>query len=133
MPSVVRWSRFAFNVVAWIFVACVAIQIYLAGRGVFVGSQNFETHRGFAVFGLLAFVMIALGLAGRIPRGLIGATALIFVLFIVQSILVYSGPSVAALHPLNGFLIGLLSVWIAWRTRGYLRAPSADPTEPTDH
>jgi hypothetical protein len=121
LSGVVRWSRFLFNVVAWIFVACVAIQIYLAGVGVFAGGQNFGPHRGFAAFGLLTFVMIALALLGRLPGRLIGATALIFVLFVVQSALVYSGPSLAALHPLNGFLIGLLSLWIAWHTRGYLR------------
>jgi hypothetical protein len=122
LSGVVRWSRFLFNVLAWIFVACVAIQIYLAGVGVF-GTGDFNPHRFFAAFGLLTFAMIAFGLLGRMSGRMIGATALIFVLFLVQSLLVYSGPSVAALHPLNGFLIGLLSVWIAWHTRGYLRAP----------
>ena len=81
--------------------------------------------------------MIALGLVGRIPRGLIGATALIFVLFVVQSILVYAGPSLAALHPLNGFLIALLSVWIAvadpWvpARRQTMTRPSRLITDPT--
>jgi hypothetical protein len=122
LSGVVRWSRFLFNVLAWIFVACVAIQIYLAGVGVF-STGDFNPHRFFAVFGLLTFVMIAFALLGRMSGRMIGATALIFVLFVVQASLVYSGPSLAALHPLNGFLIGLLSVWIAWQARGYLRAP----------
>jgi putative tricarboxylic transport membrane protein len=122
LSGVVRWSRFLFNVLAWIFVGCVAIQVYLAGVGVF-STGDFGPHRIFAAFGLLWFVMIAFALLGRIPGRMIGATALLFLLFVVQSFLVYSGPSLAALHPLNGFLIGLLAVWIAWRTRGYLRGP----------
>jgi hypothetical protein len=48
LSGVVRWSRFAFNVVAWLFVACVAYQVYLPVR-VFSAS-DFETHRGFAIF-----------------------------------------------------------------------------------
>jgi hypothetical protein len=125
LSGIVRWSRFLFNVLAWIFVACVAFQIYLAGVGVF-STGNFDPHRGFAIFGLLTIVMFVVALAARAPGWVIGGSALLFGLFFLQSIFVAmreSAPSVAALHPLNGFLIGLVSVVIAWRTRGWLRAP----------
>ena len=132
MSSVVRWSRFLFSVLAWVFVGCVAIQIYLAGVGVFQ-TGNFGLHAGFAVFGLLAIVMFVVALVARAPRWVVGATALIFGLFILQSVFVAmreSTPAVAALHPLNGFVIGLVSVVLAWRTRDWLRAPrSTPPTE----
>lgn len=125
MPGYVRWSRFAFNVVAWLFVACVAFQIYLAGLGVFGGSANFETHAGFGfLFGLLTLVLIPLAIAGRLGRWMIGATVLLLVMFALQSVFVAlrgTNPGAAALHPLNGFLIGLLALVMAWQTRGFLR------------
>jgi hypothetical protein len=131
MSGVVRWSRFAFNITAWIFVGCVAIQVYLAGLGVF-GTGGFGLHSLFAAFGLLAILMLILAMVGRAPRWVIGSTALIFGLFVLQSVFVAmreSTPAVAALHPVNGFLIGLVSVVVAWRTRDWLRPPKPAPAD----
>ena len=133
MSGMVRWSRFLFNVVAWIFVGCVAIQVYLAGLGVF-GTGGFGLHSLFAAFGLLAILMLILAMVGRAPRWVIGSTALIFGLFVLQSVFVAmreSTPAVAALHPVNGFLIGLVSVVVAWRTRDWLRPPKSAPADQT--
>ena len=130
MSGVVRWSRFAFNVVAWLFVAGVAFQVYLAGQGVFAfnGEEAFAPHRGFGdLLGLLTLVLMALAALGRTGSRTIGISVLLFVLFLVQSFLAFAPPTVAALHPVNGFLIGLVAVVLAWRTRGYLRAPRVEP------
>lgn len=135
MSGVVRWSRFAFNVVAWLFAACCAIQVYLAGLGVFAGPANFNTHSGFGyLFGLLTLVLIGLALVGRAPRRIVGASILLLVLFALQSVFILlwkSSPpntALAALHPLNGFVIFFVAVALAWTTRGWLRAtePAAD-------
>ena len=136
MSSVVRWSRFGFNVVAWLFVACCLLQVYLAGLGVFAGSSNFETHAGFGyTFGLLTLVLIVLALLGRTGRRVTGASVLLLVLFALQSVFIAmwaDSPTVAALHPLNGFFILFVAVATAWATLGYLRAPTASTplTEP---
>ena len=124
MSGVVRWSRFLFNLVAWLFVACVAIQVYLAGLGVF-GTGGFGLHAGFAAFGLLTIVMLILAIFGRAPAWVIGTPVLIFGLFVVQAFLAYARdtPNLAAFHTVNGFLIGLISIVVAWRTRDWLRAP----------
>ena len=140
MSGVVRWSRFLFNVVAWLFVVCCAVQVYLAGIGVFSTGRNFGAHALFSAFGLLTIVLIVLSLTGRTPRRIVGASALVFVLFFLQSILVAfwranpPNSAVAALHPLNGFLIFFVGIWLAWTTRGYLRAPRPQtaPPEPVD-
>ncbi len=138
MWGYVRWARFAFNLVAWLFAACVAVQIYLAGVAVFAlpAVNDFETHRNFGyLFGLLTLVLIVLAIVARLPPRVIGASALLLVLFALQSVFVAmraSTPAFAALHPLNGFLIFLVSLWAAWTTRGYLRHSAAinPPAEP---
>lgn len=132
MPGYVRWARVAFNLVAWLFAACCAIQVYLAGLGVFASSSNFITHRDFGyLFGLLTLVLIVLAILARAPRRLIGASALVLVLFALQSVFVLLWkstppvPAAAALHPLNGFVILLVALAMAWTTRGYLRSDRA--------
>jgi mercuric ion transport protein len=135
MSGYVRWARFAFNLVAWLFAACVAVQIYLAGLAVFAvpAVNDFDTHRNFSyLFGVLTLVLIVLAIVARLPRRVIAASAQLIVLFTLQSVFVamrVSTPAFAALHPLNGFLIFLVSLWVAWTTRGYLRlSPAITPT-----
>ena len=136
MPGYVRWSRVAFNVLAWLFAASVGFQVYLAGLAVFAG-EGFASHRDFGyAIALLPLVMLVLALLARAGRAVIGAILLIFVLFILQSVFVVLWksnppmPAAAAIHPLNGFVIGLVAVWIAWRTRGYLSTLAARSETP---
>ena len=87
-----RYARIGFVGAVWLFVACAVGQVFLAGLG---------------VFGL--------------PAGL---SALLLVLFSLQSVFVairVDYPSVAALHPLNGFLILLVAILLGrdgWRLVG---------------
>ena len=104
-------------VLSTVLAAGLVGQVFLAGLGVFDSPAQFATHRdvgyGLSGIALLVIVTAALSRAGRAP---IGAAGLVFLLFIVQSILVTmrtSQPAIAALHPVNGFLILLLSLWIA--------------------
>jgi hypothetical protein len=86
------------------------------------------THREFGyLFGWLVFVLLILALVGRMGRRVVGLTLLLIVLFILQSVLVAvrtSQPAVAALHPLNGFLILLVGIVVALEGR---RLPSINP------
>jgi len=129
MTGLVRPARIGFTLVAWLFTACVVVQIYLAGLGVFDDPQSFITHRDFGyLFGVLTLVLVVLAVAGRLPRRMLGASILLLVLFALQSVFVAlwaDMPGFAALHPLNGFAILLLAIWVAWATRGYLRAEPA--------
>ena len=62
---------------------------------------------------ILPLVLLVLGVLAGMGRRAAGIAAAIFLLFIVQSILVAlrdTQPPVAALHPVNGFLILLLSI-----------------------
>ena len=103
--------------IAWLFVACVVVQVFLAGLGVFENASQFAAHRDFGyTFGLLVLVLVILSIAGRMGREVIGLSLLLAVLFVLQSVFVQlrtTQPVVAALHPVNGFLIGLVGIVLA--------------------
>ncbi len=111
-------------VVAWLFVAGLVIQVFLAGLGVFSGPTSFVTHRDVG-YGLsvVPIVLLVAGVLGGLGRRLAVLAVLVFGLFILQSVFVAmraSAPSIAALHPVNGFLIVLLALIIArdsWAAR----------------
>jgi Family of unknown function (DUF6220) len=104
-------------VVAWLVVAALVVQVWLAGRGVFDTSAGFAPHRdvGYRI-GLVPIVLLVLGLLAGMGRRVALLAVAIFVLVIAQSVLVFardSNPSIAALHPVNGFLILLLAIVLA--------------------
>ena len=127
-------ARTAYPVVAGLFVACAVIQVFLAGLGVFDDPNAFVTHRNFGyLFGWLTLVLLVVALVGRMPRRFVGLAVLILVLFSLQSVFVAlraDMPAIAALHPLNGFLIlgvAAYAAWTSWKARGEVvaREPTA--------
>lgn len=122
-------------VVAGVYVIGLFVQVFLAGMGVFSGSSAFVAHRDFGyVLTLLPVVLFVTALAGRFGRLQAIAAAVMVGQFILQSILVLqrdSVPAIAALHPVNGFLVMLIAVWMArdaWRVWRAPRDPA--PAEP---
>ena len=121
-------------VVAWLLVAGLVAQIFLAGLGVFRGPANFATHRDFGyMLELLPIVLLIAGLLGGLGRRPALLAIGIFALFMLQSVFVGlrgGAPEVAALHPVNGFLITLLAVvlardaWLGRRTSSAFEAPA---------
>lgn len=130
--SNVRWARIGFALIAWVFVALAIFQVYLAGAAIpeLNGSGGYGTHQAMGyVVGIIAIVALALSFAGRLSVRMIGASALLVGLMVVQVLLAFvEQASLAALHPVNGFLVVLLGVWIAWHGLGVVRAPL--PPEP---
>jgi hypothetical protein len=104
------WARTGYRVVAWTFLACIAIQVFLAGMAVFGGAANWGMHTGFVhVFELLPLVMVPLAFLGRLPNGLRWHPLVAFVLIGLQYALAQAGTPAAALHPVNALLL----FWIA--------------------
>jgi Family of unknown function (DUF6220) len=122
---------------AWLLVIGLLYQVFLAGMGVFSGASAFATHRDFGyTLTALPFILIVTALVGRFGRWHVIAAVVMFGQFILQSILVLqrdSVPAIAALHPVNGFLMLLIAVWVArdaWRRRSELAsAPSPAPAD----
>lgn len=122
MRSVVRTIHL---VVAVLFVAALVGQVFLAGLGVFSSAASFADHRDFGyMLTAVPVVLLATGLAGGLGRRTAILAIVVFGQFILQSVLVAmrtSAPAVAALHPVNGFLILLIAIVIArdaWLARG---------------
>jgi hypothetical protein len=131
-PMARRIARPIHVVVAWLLVAGLLVQVFLAGMGVFDSSSAFVTHRDFGyTLTLLPVVLIVTSLVGGFGRMEAIAAAVMFGQFILQSVFVLqreSNPAIAALHPVNGFLVLLISVWLARDAWHQFR--SADDREP---
>lgn len=129
------FSRQALPIVAAAFVACCIVQVFLAGLGVFDDPRSFVTHREFGyLLGWFTLVMLVLSLLGREPRRIVGLCVLVLLQFVLQSVFValrVDYPAVAALHPVNGFLIlavGSIIARLSWAVR---REPALDPATST--
>jgi hypothetical protein len=119
-------ARNAYVALAGLYVIGLLVQVFLAGRGVFENPVQFETHRSFGyVLGLVPILLLVVGLVAGLGRRLAIFAIVLFLLFLLQSVFVAmrgSSPAIAALHPVNGFLIVLLAIemtreaWLA-RTR----------------
>ena len=108
--------------IAWLLVAVLVIQVWLAGRGVFESPTVFDTHRDVGyMISLFPIVLLVLGFLGAMGRRVAIMAAVIFGLVILQSVFVVmrtSSPAIAALHPVNGFLILLVAVMLARESWG---------------
>jgi len=128
-------ARTVHLVVAWLLVAGLLTQIFLAGLGVFRGPADFPTHRDFGyMLELLPVILLIAGLLGGLGRRAALLAIGIFALFMLQSVFVglrASAPEVAALHPVNGFLITILAIVLArdsWAARRTAETAGTDPT-----
>jgi hypothetical protein len=111
-------------VIAWLLVAALVFQVWLAGRGVFESPTVFITHRDVGyTLSFFPLVLLVLGFLGGMGRRVAIMAAVILGLVILQSVFVAfrtSSPAIAALHPVNGFLILLVAVVLAresWEMR----------------
>lgn len=64
-------ARNAYIVLAWAFVACVVVQVFLAGMGVFMSPIYFQTHTRFVhLFEWIPVLMLIASFPGRLSAGL---------------------------------------------------------------
>jgi hypothetical protein len=123
-------ARTGLALAAGLYSLCLIVQIFLAGLGVFDSPAAFETHRNFGyTIGLLTLVLVVLSLVGRGPRILIGLSVLTVVLMALQSVFVamrQSNPTIAALHPVNGVLLLIVSLLLTRKAWALRNAPETE-------
>src|SRR5262245_36031650 len=116
LGPVSRAARWGYLGLAWVFVACVLVQVFLAGMLVFVNREEWqEVHvQTGHIFGLIPYLLLILALVARMPRGMLGLTLLLVVLYGLQYAFInLAGPLgtlvIEAFHPVNALLI----FWLA--------------------
>ena len=121
MIAIARWAHL---VTAWLFAAGVLVQGYLAGAALaqLGGNGDFAMHVGigYSLMGILALAVPLFALVGRMPRSQVGWSALLLLLYIVQTVLPVlrsSSPAIAALHPANAMVMFVLAVVVAVAAR----------------
>jgi hypothetical protein len=141
-----RAFRSIWSVLISLFLIMIPIQFYLAGHGAMEGanvathvgdkgihitrtimSTAWDPHSAFGTLMLLVSLLILLvALGARLPRRLLGMTAGLFVLMVIQAIVLgaFNDSSstrwIAAIHPVNALVIIGLAIALMVRGREYL-------------
>jgi hypothetical membrane protein len=113
-----RAGQSAYLVIAWLFLAAVITQFFLAGLGIF-GAKTLEPHKDFGgVFHGLAVLLLLLAIFVRRNRTDIILSVVLFVIVTVQFSLPEArddAPGVAALHVVNALFIWMVGYHLAMR------------------
>jgi Family of unknown function (DUF6220) len=122
----IRWSRIAAMVLARLFTIGVVLQVFLVGLGFFEDLDYWDDHKSLGQsLGIIPVLLIVAAFIGRLPQRLIGMSVVLLVLWIVQIRLPdIDNGYIAALHPVNAFLLFGLSAQIGDQIRNLTRSPS---------
>jgi hypothetical protein len=119
-----RRLRQGYVLASVLLAVAVLIQVFLAGSGLFGEPSWWSTHRMFGMMlSLGPLVLLALGLAARLPLRTLMLTGLLLVLFGLQPFLILGPglselPELKALHVVNAVLIFALTAMLGqqvWR------------------
>jgi hypothetical protein len=121
------YARMAYFGVAWLIVAMILGQAFVAGRALFAGT-DWSTHRDLGhTIVLLPTVLLVVAAVGQLPRSVIRLAAILFGLVVVQAevfaAIRHQMPGVAALHPVLALLVFTTSLAVAWNARSVIRVP----------
>jgi len=124
-------ARRAFPWLAWLYVASLLIQVFLAGLAIFNDPATFAIHVDFGrvVLGLMSLLLPIVAWIGRLPLVRLSAGVLLFYVFQTSLPEVRASyPVVAALHPVFALVLFWLAVRLAGQAR---RASPASATNPS--
>jgi hypothetical protein len=134
LTKIVHWVRIAYRIVAWLFVAAVISQVFLAGLSLFASAANWGAHSEFGYsLGFLALLLVVLAILGRVPRAIGRWLALLCVVYAIQTILPalrVGAPWVAALHPVNALAVFWIALTHARRASEIRNQPSSSSVAP---
>ncbi len=136
MAGVRRVTRSILRYAYPVYVLAIILQVYFAGEGIFgAGDSSIEDanslnlHRDFGWFIAQPFALLLLivTLLAWLPNKRLRMLSILApILLIVQSLLPAAGRWVAALHPVNAFLLLGIMGYLTWSFRtGEALAPEA--------
>ena len=110
-------GRRTFVALAWLFVGCLVVQLFLVGLEVFEALGESELHRDFAyTYGWLAPLLVFIGGLARVPRRALWLAIGLLVLYAVQTYLPLIAeplPWLAAIHGVNALVVFTVAVALA--------------------
>ena len=117
--GIVRWGRIGLIVSAWLYVACITVQVFLAGLSVFDDATRWADHKSFGqMIGTLPILLVIFALIGRVPVLTIALSVAVFFLYGLQYAFANADSgSVAALHAVNALVMFWLTMLIAQQTQ----------------
>jgi hypothetical protein len=117
-----RTVRFVYGILAAGYLVCVILQVFFAGLGVFVNSNDLQLHRTFANdFEFVSILMFILSFFGRIRGSLRWLTLALFALTSLQhmTIRTFTG-FLPALHTVDALLLFWISLHLTKRSWSWL-------------
>lgn len=127
-PGYLRGARWVYLALAWLFAACVVVQVFFAGMAIFVDSARWQWHTSFIhAFEFLPFLMLLVAFIARLPIAIRWLTIALFGLIFLQYFTANFGGLAGAFHPVNALLLTWLAVNLAGRTRRIVRDDGARP------
>jgi hypothetical protein len=139
MAGVRRVTRSILRYLYPLYVLLIVLQVYFAGEGIF-GARDSDTpiedakqldlHRGFGFIIAQpgALLLLILALLAWFPGTRLRVLSIVFpILLIVQTLL--PGPSrwIAALHPVNAFILLGMAGWLSWTLWRGAEVPTEEP------
>jgi hypothetical protein len=129
----VKISRYIYLVFAWLFLAGVVTQVFLAGMVVVATQMPWNAHIGLGhTLALPLLLMLVSMYLGRMPVPLKQLTWALFGVYVLQADVVIflrtQAPVISALHPVLALVDFALGLTLARRAWLLLRQAPASPT-----
>ena len=124
-----RAARWAYVILAWVFLLGLAAQVFVAGLALFAGGENWETHvnLGWIIHLLPILVLLAAWLSRAGRRHWQWALALAVVVFVIPLLALFRAdtPALAALHPVGAMIAAWLAIVVARQSLDVVRRADA--------
>lgn len=106
------YSKVIFCVLTWVFLLCIFLQIYYAGRAFYVDPNMWSKHLSFVnIFEFIPALMYIAGSAGWVPQKYKAWSMMLFILCNFQY---YSSNWGILFHSIFALIILLISLYLVW-------------------
>ena len=124
-------SRTIYRLAAWLFVAGVAAQVFLAGMVVVASQWGWDRHIALGhSLGLPLLVMLVTAYTGRLPRSMKWLTWALFLVYILQAdVIIFlrdTAPVLSAFHPVLALIDFALGINLALRAASLSQTAAGD-------